>query len=82
MDVVVVSQLSIRISLSKDSLRRADDPGSPNDIDFLRFPPDPEVGDPKGMEGFDGRTFVQDGGRLRWQEPDGTQQVLNRRFWC
>ena len=42
-----MSQLSIRISLSKDSLRRADDPESPNDIDFLRFPLDPEVGDPK-----------------------------------
>ena len=47
-DVIVVSQLSIRIPLSKDGLRRADHPGSPNmDVDILRFLPEPSTPAPR-----------------------------------
>ena len=57
-------------------------PGHPMTLIFFGSPPTPRLEIRKKMEVFDGRTFVQDGGRLRWQaEPDGTQQVLNRRFW-
>ena len=42
-DVIVVSQVSISIPLSRNSLRLADDPESPNNVDVLRFPPDPST---------------------------------------